>query len=199
MEKLEGARKTKEKEIIFCYNAFMKIIEGAFAGKQIQYQEQKGTRVTSEKVRKAVFDVLKNMVDFEDLKVADLFCGSGMYGIESLSRGAKDVLFLDNSAVVLGKLKGNLAQLKVESYEIIKSGFDNFIKNCDKSFDLVFVDPPYYKFDTSKFNTIYSILEDSGIFVLETSERIKIGELQGLELLTKKKYGGTVVLFFIKK
>ena len=89
----------------------MKIIEGQFAGTIINYKEQKGTRVTSEKVRKAVFDVLKGLVDFEGLNVADVFCGSGMYGLEAISRGASEAVFVDNSREVTRKLKGNLEEI----------------------------------------------------------------------------------------
>jgi len=192
----------------------MKIIEGQFAGKQIQYKEQKGTRVTSEKVRKAVFDVLKGLVEFEGLNVADLFCGSGMYGVEAMSRGAKEVLFLDNNKSILKQLKENLSQLKVESlpageagYKVESGKFENFIVHYGSTqehgtntlFDLVFADPPYYEFDFQKFNNIYKILNTEGIFVLESSKRIEIGSLQGLKLIIEKKYGDSVVRFFKKK
>lgn len=188
----------------------MKIIEGTFAGKQIQYKEQKWTRVTTDKVRKAVFDVLKGLIggpsahsrslgtEFSGMKILDLFCGSGMYGMESLSRGAGNVLFLDNNRSILKQLEENLSQLKVESYKVEGRDYDRFIKSCDEKFDLVFADPPYYEFDFSKLNNIYSILNKEGIFVLESSKRVEVGRLQGLELIVEKKYGDARVLFYKK-
>jgi len=187
----------------------MKIIEGFLAGTMINYKKQKGTRVTTDKVRKAVFDVLKGLVDFEGLKVADLFCGSGMYGVESLSRGAEDVLFLDNNKFILKQLTKNLSQLKVESYppaspklsfggrgKVESKDYEKFIKGCDEKFDLIFADPPYYDFDFQKFNDIYKILNKNSIFVLESSKRVKVGELKNLELIIEKKYGDTVIRFY---
>jgi len=193
----------------------MKIIEGKLAGKTINYKEQKGTRVTSEKVRKAVFDVLKNLVDFKNLKVADLFCGSGMYGLESLSRGAASIIFVDESRENTQKLKRNLEEIKKKlkildigycGIKIVNKKFETFIKSCDEKFDLVFADPPYYprqyggtsNFDFQEFDNIYKILNKDGVFVLEGSKRVRIGELKELELFVEKKYGDTKVLFFRK-
>lgn len=176
----------------------MKIIEGSLAGTIINYKEQKRTRVTTDKVRKAVFDVLKGLVDFEGIKAADLFCGSGMYGLESLSRGAKSVLFLDEDRIVVKSLENNLSQLKVESCKVIRLKFEKFIKTYNEKFDVVFADPPYYNFDFSNFNDIYKILNKNGICILEISKRVKVGGLEKLVLLSKKIYGDTVVLFYQK-
>ena len=190
----------------------MQIIEGFLKGTMVPYKEQKWTRVTSEKVRKAVFDVLKGFVDFEDLKVADLFCGSGMYGLEAMSRGAKEVVFVDEDKGVAKTLKENLKKLKVESYKVENRKVENFIvhygstqEHGANSFDLVFADPPYYDFDFAKLNDVYKILNDpssprlrrtSGIFVLEQSKRGGAKELKGLELFLEKKYGDTSVRFY---
>lgn len=181
----------------------MKIIEGAFAGTIINYKETRGTRVTTDKVRKAVFDVLKNMVEFAGLKVADLFCGSGMYGMESLSRGCGYCVFVDNNRKVVEQLKENIKILNIEYCRILNISFDKFMgrswgsdSHTPGSFDLVFADPPYYQFDFGKFNEIYKILNTGGIFVLESSKRIKVGGLENLELIVEKRYGDTVVRFY---
>jgi 16S rRNA (guanine(966)-N(2))-methyltransferase RsmD len=176
----------------------MKIIEGTFAGKIIDYKEQKGTRVTSEKVRKAVFDVLKNIIDIEDTKIADIFCGSGMYGLEALSRGAWDVTFIDNDNSVLQLLRSNLDELRVENFKVESGDYERFVKKCNEKFDLVFVDPPYYDFDFQKLNEVYKILNDGGIFVLESSKRIKILEMKNMKLLSEKTYGDTKIYFYKK-
>jgi len=208
----------------------MKIIEGFLAGKQIHYKEQKGTRVTTDKVRKAVFDVLKGLIEnpstslgtnsasLEGLNVADLFCGSGMYGIEALSRGAGSCVFVDDDKSIIHQLRKNLSKLKVESLpsqtaqsansgkpelfdgvnKVESKSYEKFIKTCDEKFDLIFADPPYYNFDFEKLNTVHQILNKGGIFVLEQSKRGGIKELNGLELFLEKKYGDTRVLFFRK-
>uniref|UniRef100_A0A7C4M1P3 Methyltransferase domain-containing protein n=1 Tax=candidate division CPR3 bacterium TaxID=2268181 RepID=A0A7C4M1P3_UNCC3 len=176
----------------------MKIIEGFLKAKIIPYKEQSGTRVTSDKVRKAIFDVLKNMIDIKGKKVADIFCGSGMFGIESISRGAGRVFFIDESRSVVDALKKNIKILDISycGIKMINKKFESFIKTCDEKFDLIFADPPYYKFDFSKFNDIYKILNKKGIFVLESSKRLVVGDLNNLQLILEKNYGDTIVRFY---
>ncbi|MDD5731816.1 MAG: RsmD family RNA methyltransferase [Patescibacteria group bacterium] len=177
----------------------MKIIEGSLAGTIINYKEQKGTRVTSEKVRKAVFDVLKSRIDFTEINVADIFCGSGMYGIEAISRGAGSAWFIDESKNIVEQLKKNIGNIEIlRNYDIkiLNKKFEAFVKNCDERFDLVFADPPYYNFDFEKLNEVHKILNQNGLFVLEQSKRGGIKELNGLELFLEKKYGDSVVCFY---
>lgn len=187
----------------------MKIIEGKFAGFIIPYKPQPKTRVTTDKARKAVFDVLKGLVrtpstslgaKLSNLKVLDLFCGSGMYGLEAISRLASNVWFVDESRNVIDSLKKNIKILDIGycDIKIINKKFKSFVKNCNKKFDLVFADPPYYQFDFEKLNDVYKILNKKGIFVLESSKRGSIKELNGLELFLEKKYGDTKILFFRK-
>jgi len=182
----------------------MKIIEGKLAGQIINYQEKKGTRVTSERVRKAVFDVLKGIIGspsaplgtkLSGLKVCDLFCGSGLYGIEALSRGAENCVFVDSSKGVVKELKKNIEILNIK-YSILNIGFEKFLQNCDEKFDLVFADPPYYEFDLEKFNEIYKILEKEGVFVLECSKRIETPDFLNLEKISEKQYGDTKIAIF---
>ena len=177
----------------------MKIIEGKFAGTQIQYKEQKGTRISSEKVRKAVFDVLKNITNLSGLKAVDLFCGTGMYGLEALSRGAVSVYFVDDNKKVIEQLKKNIIKIfdDFEDYcEVLSIGFEKFVKSSGERFDLVFAAPPYYNFDFNKFNEIYKILEKDGIFVLEYSSRMDIGDFLNLRKISDKTYGDAKVTIF---
>lgn len=163
--------------------------------------------MTTDKVRKAVFDILKGLVNFEETRVADLFCGSGMYGMEALSRGARWCMFVDEDRRLIEQLKKNIKILNIRYCRILNVSYEKFMglnlrvsdSHVPGSFDLVFADPPYYQFDFGKFNEIYKILNKGGIFVLESSKRVKVGGLQGLELIIEKRYGDTKVLFYRNK
>jgi len=176
----------------------MKIIEGQFAGTVVDYKENKGTRVTSEKVRKAVFDILKNIIDLENIKVADIFCGSGMYGLEALSRGAGEVFFVDSDRGIISRLKDSIKKMEIKNVFFENKRFESFVEQ-NRSFDLIFADPPYYDFDFTKINKVFNIMNENGVLVLESSKRIMIGDLENLTLISEKKYGDTKVYFYIKK
>jgi len=199
----------------------MRIFEGKLKGGNISYKERKGRRITSEKVRKAVFDVLKGLIggpsthscslgaEFSGMKILDLFAGSGMYGLEAISRGAKRVVFVDKDRGCTQEIKKSTDELFKNfniQYSIFNISFEKFIENysstqdyrtnLDKKFNLIFADPPYFDFDLEKFNDIHKILEKEGVFVLEYSSKLKVDSFSNLEKLVEKKYGDTQVAFF---
>ncbi|MBU1852630.1 MAG: RsmD family RNA methyltransferase [Candidatus Omnitrophica bacterium] len=89
----------------------MRIIAGKFKGRVIEMT--KGTRPTSDKVREALFEILKNRI--VGARFLDLYCGSGAVGIEAFSRGAKRVTFVDNSSKCVKVLEKNLRNLNIEN------------------------------------------------------------------------------------
>lgn len=91
-----------------------KILSGIFKGRRLQVP-LKGTRPTSEKVREAIFSVLLHQDALEDALVLDLYAGTGAIGIEALSRGAKQVTFVEKSASAARTLSTNITSLGLES------------------------------------------------------------------------------------
>ena len=125
----------------------MKIIAGRFKGRVIQMP--KGIRPTSDKVREAFFEIVKGRIEGADF--LDLYCGSGAVGIEALSRGAKSITFVDNGFRCVAALKKNLAQLDILGLSTINiykkealKALEAF-KGLSRSFDIVFLDPPYHR------------------------------------------------------
>ena len=90
-----------------------------------------------------MFNALQGWI--EGAKVLDLFCGTGSLGIEALSRGAAQVVFVDNNSKSLSILRRNLEALDTprESYRIAKQDVFQFLKDCEQTFDLIFIDPPF--------------------------------------------------------
>lgn len=123
----------------------MKIIAGKHRGRIISSPKDKGIRPTSSMLREALFNVLSNMNLIENAKVIDLCCGTGAYGIESLSRGASLVVFVDGSAKHLNLARQNISYLNEQNKSIfIRSRAENLPK-AQEQFDLIFIDPPYFK------------------------------------------------------
>ncbi len=181
----------------------MKIISGIYKGRIIEMPD--GIRPTSDKVREALFEILKNRI--EGANFLDLYSGSGAVGIEALSRGAKKVVFIDNNRRCASILKANLAKLGISegSYEIYTEDCINGIKAIQRSescFDIVFLDPPYYE-GLAK-NTLIGlsscdILAPDALIIAEVFKKEGLPEESGVfKKIRSSKYGDTLLEFFKK-
>lgn len=119
----------------------MRIIAGKWRGRTLAAPPSPATRPTGDRVREALFSMLSSRLgSFEDLRIADLFAGSGALGFEALSRGAASVTFVENDPKALGAIRRNAARLGVEPK---LSAGSAFTLPPAKPFDLIFADPPY--------------------------------------------------------
>ncbi|ODS00792.1 16S rRNA (guanine(966)-N(2))-methyltransferase RsmD [Methyloceanibacter methanicus] len=126
----------------------MRIVAGRFKGKALDAPKGLGTRPTSDRVREALFNVLTHgapQVDFEGLRVLDLFAGSGALGLEAVSRGARYCLFIEEDAGARAAIRRNVEGLgltgvtKIWRRDATRLGPAGNLP----PFDLVFCDPPY--------------------------------------------------------
>ena len=177
----------------------MRIISGKFKGRAIDMP--KGIRPTSNKAREALFEILKERV--EGSNFLDLYSGSGAIGIEAFSRGAKSVTFIDSDPKSIVTLKKNLRQLDIldkSSINIYKKDILRVFGELQAKFDIVFLDPPYYK-DVAKNTLIalsnYAILTRNAIIVTECYKREILPEEVGLlRKIRTSFYGDTKLEFF---
>ena len=121
-------------------------------------------RPTKSRVRKSIFDKL---VPFHYSSVLDLFSGSGIMGLEASSRGASSVTFVEKHGKSLALMKENSLKFHGVDYSFIKMDVFSFLKQA-RSFDLVFADPPYGRFDLKTLvETIFERLNKNGKLILE--------------------------------
>jgi 16S rRNA (guanine966-N2)-methyltransferase len=121
----------------------MRIIAGALRGRPLEAPPGLATRPTADRVRETLFSMLVSRIgSFEDLRVADLFAGSGALGLEALSRGAACVTFVDRDAAAVAAIRANAARLGVLDRVSIIPGSALALPKADP-FDLVLIDPPY--------------------------------------------------------
>ena len=150
----------------------MRVITGTARGKKLFSPPDERVRPTLDRVKESVF----NMIAFSvpGASVLDLFAGSGALGIEALSRSAKSVVFVDNCIDSLSIVKENLALTSLfPNAQCILSEFDDYLKNCTTSFDLIFLDPPYADgLLDEALRLIYErkLLKDGGYIVCETDK-----------------------------
>ena len=171
----------------------IRIIAGKYKNRKLKSFKLENVRPTQSRVRKSMFDTLHY---FNNKNVLDLFCGVGTLGIESLSRGAKFVTFVDNHHKSISTLKNNLNLLSIlNSHKVINSDVFKFLKKCNKKYDIIFADPPYnqYKF-IDFFPLISDILCNDGVFCFESN-------LQNVEkdIKVKIKHIGDTQLIFWRK
>lgn len=119
----------------------MRIIAGKWRGRPIEAPPGAGTRPTADRVRETLFSMLASRLgDFEGLRVADLFAGSGALGFEALSRGAASATFVENNSKAAAVIRRNAEKLGVLAD--VLGGSALALPQSDP-FDLVFADPPY--------------------------------------------------------
>ena len=121
----------------------IKIISGDMRGKTITFDSSKKIRPTLGRIKETLFNWLGN--DLRDLKVLDLFGGSGSLGFEANSRGAK-VTIVEKDKEVFGKIKRNIEQHKMQKIDVHNTDANNFIRLVKETFDIIFLDPPYEDF-----------------------------------------------------
>lgn len=178
----------------------MKIIAGKFGGRSLNFRVRRGLRVTSQKVKEAMFSIIGDAV--KDALVMDLFCGFGTLGIEAISRGARKVIFVDVDGQALKQLTHYLDQLEINSQATtIKRDSVKTVKHSDKeSYDLIIMDPPYHlgcEENALKAIDKYQVLKIGGICIVEHYfENIQPDRVGELVKYKEKRYGDTGVAFY---
>jgi len=160
-------------------------------------------RPTQDRVREAIFNIIREGVPGS--RVLDLYAGSGAFGIEAISRGARSAVFVDDNAKCIATIDSNMQFIedREKTTQVIKKdglrAIDALVKKGDR-FDIVFMDPPYYR-DMAK-NTLIKIgacdiLSKRGFVVAEHSSKDTIAYNIGtLSMFKRSQYGDTVVSFF---
>lgn len=118
----------------------MRIISGKARGRKLRSPDTMDTRPATDRVREAVFSSIGAWV--EDADVADLYAGSGSFGLEALSRGARSAVFVENGRKALAVLRANVESLGLGG-EVVEASVGDFLGRSQRSFHLVFMDPPW--------------------------------------------------------
>tara|TARA_Y100000768_G_C23863535_1_gene626893 strand:- start:239 stop:799 length:561 start_codon:yes stop_codon:yes gene_type:complete len=183
----------------------MRIISGLYKGKKILQPKDKETRPLKDLTKESIFNIInhsnKFKIDISNAVVLDLFSGVGSFGLECLSRGVNEVIFVENYSGVLPILKKNLINLKlINNYSIIEEDIftDNFSFHLKKSFDIIFLDPPYKIKNISKLlNKIqkFKLLNKDGIIILHRHKDEEDELPLSFKILENKIYGISKIIF----
>jgi 16S rRNA (guanine966-N2)-methyltransferase len=170
------------------YGGTVRVIGGQSRGRRLIGRLPDTVRPTSDRVREAIFDMLGSRGGVEDLQVTDLFCGSGAFGVEALSRGAAHVTFVDEDAAALAAVKTNLEAvgLGLGAASLVRATLPGWLARAPRV-DVVFCDPPYI-FD--QWATLLGEVR-AELAVLESNQVIDAPS--GWMTAKTRRYGGTLV------
>ena len=163
-----------------------------------------GARPASERVRQAIFSSLGESID--DARVLDLYCGSGAYGLEALSRGAAEATFVDRDENAIAASRTNAAAAGFsDASRMHRTPVEKFLRRQSEAqlaFDLVFVDPPYALGDQGErlLDALSELVTEGGRVVVEarwSEDEPPVAD--GFELQADRRYGDTRVLVFLRR
>ena len=184
----------------------MRIISGNLKGKKISLPLDKNTRPLRDLVKESIFNVIKHSnkinLNLKNSVILDLFSGSGSFGFEAISRGAKTCFFIESYEGALKILSQNMERLKCEEFCKIYN-FDCFdfiknLKNKELELDIIFLDPPYKE---KRINILLEeilkkkILNKNGIMIIHRHKNDNIKLTEKLNLIDLRQYGISKILF----
>ena len=184
----------------------MRIIAGIAKGMPLAVPRGAATRPTSDRVREAIFSRLGGRVG--GATVLDLFAGTGAFGLEAASRGARTVTFVETAPAALQSLQRNIEtfrkgrEVSCELLIVRGEAFAHLGKYVDagKSFSLIFADPPYGEMAQTLLSDAHlaSLLTKDGLVVLESAKRDKLLAGSRWNSVREAVYGDTKVNFFAR-
>jgi 16S rRNA (guanine966-N2)-methyltransferase len=162
-------------------------------------------RPTSSKVREALFDIIRDRI--EGASFVDLYAGTGAVGLESLSRGAREAIFVEPARLRASAIEETGVQFGFrDKITVVEGTAEGFLKKASsgkKRFDIFFVDPPYFSEEIMKILPMMGgkkLLNDRGVVIVEHFFKRKLPELTGeLKMIRSYRYGDTVLTVYRKK
>ena len=183
----------------------MRIISGSFKGKKILEPLNIKTRPLKDLTKESIFNIInhsnKFKINLSNSYILDLFSGVGSFGIECISRGAKQVIFIENYSEVLPLLKKNLFNLNsIQNYEIIEKDIynDNIFLKLKYKFDIIFLDPPYKDKNLEKLLDEVKnqkLLNKNGIIILHRHKNETDSLPKCFQIIEQKVYGISKIIF----
>ena len=176
----------------------MRIIAGTHKGRKINPPKKLPVRPTTDMAKEALFNILNHRVAFSEIRVMDLFAGTGSISLEFASRGCPEILAIDQHRGCVKFIETVSKQLELE-ISAVKADVFKYLANPAQPFDIVFADPPYAMGEPQYQVLIETItgqgwLKPEGMLIVEHPRQL---DFENLEVFfEKRRYGGSVFSFF---
>jgi len=181
--------------------SLMRVISGSAKGRTLKSVPGEGTRPITDRVKESLFNILGS--DIRDARFLDLFAGTGGVGIEALSRGARQAVFVEQGRAALETIRANLAHTRLaDRARVVRADVFTFLAGVpDEPFDYIYIAPPQYKGLWAQ--TLRAIdanpawlSEDSQVIVQIHPREFEPVALAHLVLVDQRKYGSTLLCFY---
>lgn len=177
----------------------MRIISGTHGGRRLNPPAKMPyTRPTTDIAKEGLFNILQNNLEMDELKVLDLFGGTGSISYELASRGVPDLTIVEKDNQMYDFIKKTSAQLKFENFKVVKSDVFRFIDTTADQYDFIFAGPPYALATIDDLPVkIFDrgLLKPKGWFVLEHTPRNDYKKFPHYK--TERNYGTTIFSIFV--
>ncbi|WP_304156115.1 16S rRNA (guanine(966)-N(2))-methyltransferase RsmD [Mesonia mobilis] len=176
----------------------MRIISGKFKGKRLIAPKTLPVRPTTDMAKEALFNILNFQIDFQEIKLLDLFAGTGNISYEFISRGTTQITAVDQHYGCVKFINKTANKLEAE-INTVKSDVFKYLDKVKTKSDLIFADPPY-DFSTEDFQKIpqlvfeNNLLEEEGLLIVEHSKHTDLSET--VNFSESRRYGNSVFSFF---
>ncbi len=176
----------------------MRIISGAHRGLKILAPSKLPVRPTTDMAKEALFNIIEQKYNIDELTVLDLFAGTGNISFEFLSRGVKKITSVDRNFDCIKFIQETNKKLNFNA-EIIKADVFKFLKNETLKYDLIFADPPY---DLPNIPEVIhwvqtvDLLNKGGMLIIEHASMQNLSSYKGF--IESRKYGNSTFSFFSK-
>lgn len=175
----------------------MRIVGGKHKGFRFKVSGQIKARPTTDFAKEGLFNILNNQVNFESLKVLDLFSGIGSISAEFSSRGAQLVWSVEQDRKLIKFIHSLSEKLNADNMKIVQADVFKFLNTCSVQFDLIFADPPYYHKKVDKLPDLIfekNILTENGTVIIEHDKSHDFSEHAFYK--ETRKYGHVHFSFF---
>ncbi len=173
----------------------IRIISGKYGGRTIDAPGRSSTHAMSERVRNALFNSIT--AELPGARVLDAFAGSGSIGIEAMSRGADEVVFIEKDRIAAKIIQKNIDALAIENAIVIKTTVSNWLNTSENEhFDIIFADPPYHDPQFSTVTRLFGLLKPGALMVLSHPGKGEVPSKTGVVVVDNRRYGNLNLTFY---
>lgn len=169
----------------------IRIISGIHKGRRIAAPKNLPVRPTTDRAKEALFNILSNEFDLSDIRVLDLFAGTGNISYECASRGCKDITAVDAHPACVAFIKKTALELDMPIVAL-RARAEKFLQRSKAHYDLIFADPPY-NMPVEELEQLVEAAGDQCLMIIEHAKEINLQHLNGFR--EERRYGGTAFSF----